>query len=265
MQKSPVVFISYNSSSSSRAAELAEQLEGHAVVQRYETDVEDSGSFDSYMMGIRSADYIISIISKDYLFSAPCMYEAAIISDMLDRVAFVVENSATNYVYSIEGRVEIATYWVSEEAKIRQKIFNLPETTRTGFERDIKRLEAIRDRVSIFLEKVSDTKNTASYRTVMTIMKKIKHFREDSIEVDTRNAILSIIYDNIPEDEKIIYNAKENGTIKRSDIEALTGEKKAAALKRIRALMDSGVLVRVGNGSRTEYAVYSKEIVNTCI
>ena len=29
--------------------------------------------------------------------------------------------------------------------------------------------------------------------------------------------------------------------------------------------MDSGVLVRVGNGSRTEYAVYSKEIVNTCI
>lgn len=262
MQRSPVVFISYNSSSSSRASELADQLEDLAVVKRYETDVEDSGSFDAYMMEIRNANFVISIISKAYLFSVPCMYEAAIISDMLDKVAFVVEDSATNYVYTIDGRLEIATYWVDEEESIRKKIFNLPETTRAGFERDIKRLEAIKDRVSVFLEKVSDTKNTMSYKTVMTIKKKMAHFREDSREADVKNAILSIIYDSIPDDEKIIYNTVENGTIKRTEIEALIGENKAAALRRIRALMDSGVLVRVGSGSKTQYTVCSKDTIN---
>ena len=255
MNKMPIVFISYNSVSSEIARDIAEQLFQLAVVQRYETDVRPSQSIEEYMKSIRDADFVVSIISPEYLKSPGCMYEGIMAIKNVQTIFFVVEDAVAKQVYNPKVEIETVRYWISETESFQQEISTLPESARKGFEKKLERLKFISDNVADLLEKINDTKGTTSYKTVMEIKDVIKHTRFDSKDADIRNAILSILYDNIPEQERIYYFINKEGSLSRADLEPLIKKNKNATLRVLNDMITSGILIKTGGGSQVKYTV----------
>lgn len=255
MNQPPVVFISYNSASSTVAADLAEQLSDIAIVKRYETDVRISGSFEEFMNSITSADFIISIISVAYLRSDACMFEGIKATESNRLVYYIVENDAVPIVYNRDARLDVVEYWSNEAQRFSDRVERLPVSARDGLRPGLSRLRFVRDNAALFLNKLQDTRNTSSYRVVMEIKQTIKQMRFDSKEQDMRNNILSVIYDHIPDQEKIVYNANKDGSISRADLEPLIGKNKRETLVILNSMIDSGVLVRTGGGSKVKYMI----------
>ena len=253
MSKTPVVFLSYNSASSELAGDIAAQLQSIATVQRYETDVAISGSFEAFMSSITSADVVVSIVSSAYLHSSACMYEGIMAAGAVRYVYYLVERDVIPTVYNRNGRLGIVEYWTQEETAFRERVEALPTSAQYGFKLDIQRLSFVRDHAAEFLYKIQDTNNTTSYRMVMEIQNIIKHTRYDSIEADLRNRILSTLYDSIPEEEKVVYNANKNGSISRAELEPVLGKNNRATLKVLNSMISDGTLLRTGRGRKVTY------------
>ncbi|MGV7001968.1 toll/interleukin-1 receptor domain-containing protein [Priestia megaterium] len=136
-------------------------------------------SIKSFMHSIGKHDFVISIISDNYLRSVNCMYEISEVMRLREYkekmllvilkdsdVAFLPSESdvpsqiAAN-VYSLEEQINYITYWENKEADYAEMISKITqETSKIQPLQELKRIKNISNNVSEFLSDISDWNNT---------------------------------------------------------------------------------------------------------
>lgn len=140
---SPItIFLSYCQKDSDIAniidSRLREKLGTKAIISKDTRDVPYHESFGKFMRSIQDHDYVILLISDNYLKSRNCMFEVteAIKDSRYDkRIIFIVlkeedkellkshcEDVLGADVYSTDGQAQYTLYWRSKEATLQKQI-----------------------------------------------------------------------------------------------------------------------------------------------
>lgn len=175
--KKPTLFLSYSSKDSSIADILENQLKQETnngiEISRF-TEVPYKGSFRSFMNSIQDHDFVLCIVSDNYLKSQACMYEVGeIIKDhnFHKKLLFVIigendknyfgdniQNFAPTNIYDNKNKFSYIQYWKHEYESMLEKIKiinNLIASNNLTKElRVIKRI--FEDDISEFLDYLSD-------------------------------------------------------------------------------------------------------------
>ena len=136
------VFLSYCQKDKDIADSIDEKIgmliEGKATLSRDIRDVEYHESFKKFMQSIEKHDYVISIISDNYLKSRNCMYEMLEVvkdSNFSQRLLFIVlTNEDAKYykvapiqdigadVYSVSGQAKYSKFWSQMDKELDSEI-----------------------------------------------------------------------------------------------------------------------------------------------
>lgn len=117
---------------------IGKLLEGKATLSRDIRDVEYHESFKKFMQSIEKHDYVISIISDNYLKSRNCMYEMLEVvkdSNFSRRLLFIVlTNEDAKYykvapvqdigadIYSVSGQAKYSKFWSQMDKEFDSEI-----------------------------------------------------------------------------------------------------------------------------------------------
>lgn len=117
---------------------IGKLLEGKATLSRDIRDVEYHESFKKFMQSIEKHDYVISIISDNYLKSRNCMYEMLEVvkdSNFSRRLLFIVlTNEDAKYykvapvqdigadIYSVSGQAKYSKFWSQMDKELDSEI-----------------------------------------------------------------------------------------------------------------------------------------------
>ncbi len=149
-EKEKTLFLSYCQKDSDVADLIEKGLEAHingkAKISRDIRDVEYHESFKKFMQTIETHDFVIMIVSDNYLKSRNCMFEVLEVikdSQFQKKLAFIVlSDSDIKYykdqtvpaigakVYSSEGQTAYSLYWTKIEKVLQNQIEALGDPTR---------------------------------------------------------------------------------------------------------------------------------------
>lgn len=154
---------------------LTPYISGKAKISRDIRDVEYHESFKKFMQTIESHDFVIMIISDNYLKSRNCMFEVEEVikdSQFHKKLAFIVlsdediqyyrnqiVSSVGAKIYSLEGQTEYSLYWKQVENNLQKQIDALGDPTRAIYQIKEKRIvQKILLDLPEFMEFVRDIK-----------------------------------------------------------------------------------------------------------
>lgn len=158
---------------------LADEIESYfdktnISVKRDKKNIEQWGSIRKYMDSIRTTDYVILIISEDYLKSMNCMYEVKqLMKDEKYRqriFPLVLESK----IYEIEGRIDYIVYWEKRYAEIKaeiEKIQNPESLSRVAG--DLNSIREISYSISEFLDIIQDMNNPSKENLLSSIVDRL--------------------------------------------------------------------------------------------
>lgn len=167
----PTLFLSYCEKDSPIANIIESQLKyetnNNIEISRY-TRVPYKGSFKAFMNSIQEHDFVLCLVSDNYLKSQACMYEVGeIIKDhhFQDRLLFVVigENDSKYYsdnetdfavakIYGSErNRLAYIRYWKKEYEELQKEIEEIDDR-----EAKIRPLETLREIGKIYRNDISE-------------------------------------------------------------------------------------------------------------
>lgn len=155
------LFLSYSWSNKDIADELDQDWSqlGLTIVRDIR-DLEFKQNLKSFMKGITKTDYVIILISGDYLKSKNCMFEALeLITDdkFKDKVLPIVINDAK--IYSTSFRIELIHYWENQAKELQDKIREIPTLSATpNLLKELKEIESIRNEIDEFINSISNQK-----------------------------------------------------------------------------------------------------------
>lgn len=148
--KLKTVFLSYCQRDSDIADLIEQHLQPHikdkARISRDIRDVEYHESFKKFMQSIETHDYVIMLISDNYLKSRNCMFEVMEVvkdSQYQKKLAFIVLNDSDSQyykttpsepigakVYSLDGQTSYTLFWTRYEKVLQTQIDEIGDPTR---------------------------------------------------------------------------------------------------------------------------------------
>lgn len=124
---------------------LGEQIKEKATISRDVRDVEYHQSFKRFMQSIEQHDFVITVISDNYLKSRNCMYEVLEVvkdSQFSDKLIFIVlhdedvkyytgsiHDSIGADIYSARGQTAYSVFWKRKEEELQAQINELGDPT----------------------------------------------------------------------------------------------------------------------------------------
>lgn len=176
--KSKRVFLSYCQKDSCIADIVEEKVKNkirEIEISRDVRDVKYKESFSEFMHSIGEHDFVITIISDQYLKSRNCMYE--IVETMrdrnfIDKLFYVVifeddvkfYNNLTNTqvaadIYSLTGQVKYLKHWQSVEGELRELISELGDPLLiSNYAEELKIITKIKMEIQEFMNILRDRK-----------------------------------------------------------------------------------------------------------
>ncbi len=188
------IFFSYCSKDDDLADILFNHLStlSNVVISRYTRDVEYKESFKEFMERLKEHDYVVMIISDNYLKSHACMFEVGeLLKDKYFRkkILFIIvhEEDRRFYkniesdvisakVYDVIERNEYILFWEEEYRKIKEKLDKIQsDVAKIEPLRILREIRKIIDSdLSPFLEYLSDVKGYSFSQMYETQFKYIK-------------------------------------------------------------------------------------------
>lgn len=155
------VFLSYCSKNDKIANSICGYFmkNRHLKLHRDIIDIKPWESISMYMQSIRYADYIIILISDEYLKSRNCMYEALTVmqdSDYANKIFPVVINMK---IYKPINRVGYIKYWEKEYHELENAVAEVSIQNIGRLDKELKLLQEISSNIEEFLEVISDMNN----------------------------------------------------------------------------------------------------------
>lgn len=177
---------------------LSSIIKEHAHISRDIRDVEYHQNFSSFMQSIEDHDFVIMIISDNYLKSRNCMFEMLETvknSRFKEKLLFIVlkEEDKKYYtevpidykgadIYSTHGIIEYNIYWKEYEEELQNQINRIGDSTYAIQQiKEQKIVKKIRLEISDLLEFIRDNKGLSlsehidnNYRDMISFMKLIE-------------------------------------------------------------------------------------------
>ena len=165
------VFVSYNQKSGSEFVDsLEKKLCDKATVLRDKNDINPWDSISQFMSSIRKQDFVVSVVTDEYMKSEACMYEMSIMlreSDWRERLMIVLPNG---FDYANAERYE--EYWENKKAEVVEKI-KAGETSVDLLKDSLSRIKKIIAEISDFIEFIKDRKNPPIWDVLDAIEHKV--------------------------------------------------------------------------------------------
>ncbi len=124
---------------------IGEQVKGKAKISRDIRDVDFHQSFKAFMQSIEQHDYVITVISNNYLKSRNCMYEMLEVvkdSNFGKKLIYIVLSdedikyykttpveSVGADVYNVSGQTKYSLYWKKTEEELQKQIEDIGDPT----------------------------------------------------------------------------------------------------------------------------------------
>lgn len=131
-------------------------------------------SIKDYMNTIRDQDYVVALVSENYLHSENCMYEIGEIlkdKDFMDKIFPAV---ISKDIYDINKHIEYIKYWEESNDKLEEQINKLSLSNRAALTDTFRRRKAIESNIDDFLKIVKDMNNPDIDNVCEVIIEKIK-------------------------------------------------------------------------------------------
>lgn len=173
----PTMFISYNWGCSDFVDKIENELYGKCTVKRDKNDIDDWKSISEFMKTISKEDFVVLVISKDYLKSVACLYEIIelIKDDKWDeKTMYVILDDAKDIYDGIE-RLNYIKYWNDYCNKLNSIIKDLPPSATYVQSEELKKAEEIRNNIGEFLSRVADTNNPNVENVITKILNRISN------------------------------------------------------------------------------------------
>lgn len=174
---------------------LQEKIKDKAKISRDIRDVDFHESFKKFMQSIELHDFVIMLISDNYLKSRNCMYEVMEVvkdSQFQKKLVYIVlsdgdskyyktapEQPIGANVYSVDGQTGYSLYWKTREKELQKQIDDIGEPTRAI--QQIKEKQVVQ-RIMLdlpdLLEFVKDTKGLSLTEHIKNGFQSIADFIE---------------------------------------------------------------------------------------
>ena len=167
------VFISYNQKTGTEFVEaLEKKIYGKATVVRDKNDITSWGSITEFMQSIRDKDFVVSVITEDYLKSNACMYEMILFMREKNWKQRIIPAVLDASIYS--NKTEYIKYWLDQKDRIETKVKDNTDTVMIrAVATDADRIDKICAEIDDFLEFVLDSKNPSIYTVLDEIEKRV--------------------------------------------------------------------------------------------
>jgi len=159
--KDPKIFLSY----SHKNKEIADRIDKFFISKniRLTRDVRDAlpySSLKKFMDTIRDHDYVILLISDEYLKSTNCMYEVIQFiqeRNYIDRTfPIVIDNEAT--IFDQPKHSKYIHYWQKKYKELGDKIKTLQNTGTISLHKELDKINKIQSNIGEFLNDIADLK-----------------------------------------------------------------------------------------------------------
>lgn len=154
------IFISYSHKDKNGADYIDEYFKLNGVILKRDVrEVGYSNSFIDFMNSIRENDYVIMLISRNYLFSVNCMYEVIQVMKEMnfdERIHPIIINS--ELLYSLEGNIDVVQYWTKKYEDLKSKIEMVDITDSISLAKDLKKIQEIKSNIGDFLNVIKEHK-----------------------------------------------------------------------------------------------------------
>ena len=172
----PTVFISYNRKSGGSFVDtMVKALGERAGVKRDSECIRPWESIRSFMNSIQKQDFVILVITDEYLKSDACMYE--VIELMKDECWFQKAMFAVldgTHIYSPSEKAYYIGYWKDKRQVLEAKSNNLSVAEASSLGDDLSRYMEITNKIGAFLTKVADSNNPRQSDIVEKVIEHIE-------------------------------------------------------------------------------------------
>lgn len=169
------IFISYSWANSNIADHIDSAFAPTGInIKRDVREIPYKGSIKEYMKEVRSTDFVLLIISDDFLKSPNAMFEVLeLIKDENFKEKILPIIVAGAKIYKPEEQLEYIQYWDEKYKDLELKLKSVKVTDSIELYKDLKHYENIRTSIAEFLTIISDSKNSSFSELVSDRFKQI--------------------------------------------------------------------------------------------
>jgi len=242
--KKPTLFISYcQKDGNSYADDLESQLNDYFEVRRDKTKLIPNDDIYEFMAGIANEDFVLIVLTAEYVKSRNCMLEMAYLSkqdDWSDKTMVLVIDET---IYKTNRKLEILTYWKLRKEKADIFIDD-GSVGKKILQQEKEYLDDINESLENILFGISRRLNPSQIAVVNELVRKLRKG-----EAKTNPAVAK-------GEEAVKEFLKENGSKTMAEISENLGMSKASTTRLLRRLMDEAELESItGSGGRRLYGI----------
>lgn len=244
--KKPTLFISYcQKDGNTYADDLETELIDYFEVKRDKSKLIPNDDIYDFMAGIANEDYVIIVLTSEYVKSRNCMVEMAYLVSQADwsekTMVLVIDES----IYNTERKLEILTYW----NLMQQKANLITGETCQGKEiiaQDIGFLNDINLKLEEFLLGISKRLNPSQIAIVNEMVRKAKNRSEEPNPIVVRG------------EQEVREFLEKYGAKTLSEISKGTGYSNASTSRFLRRLQEKGQIQVEGYSRQKKYSARDK-------
>ena len=155
------IFLSYCQKNSDVANEIYHYFKSNPYIRIHKDilDIRVWGSIKQYMQSISDMDYIILLVTDEYLKSANCMYE--VLEVLRDRKYkdFIFPAVVNSEIYNPIVRAKYVKYWENQFKELSETLKEISAQNLGKLTEDLKLCQDIASNIAEFLDVVSDMNN----------------------------------------------------------------------------------------------------------
>lgn len=152
------IFISYSWANTSLADIIDKAFQPTGlIIKRDVRELGYKGSIKDYMQQVRSTDFVLLIISENFLKSSNCMYEVLELlkdTDFKHKILPIIVDSTQ--IFKPQDRLEYIKFWTEQHKELEEKLKSVNTTDAIELYNDLKHYEKIRTSIDEFLGILSD-------------------------------------------------------------------------------------------------------------
>lgn len=234
------LFISYRWNDGTKYAdELQAQLRGSFRVLRDKTELGTNDDIYEFMQKIIECDFVIIVLTGEYVRALNCMLELSILSAEPDwrhkAFVLVIDDS----IYQLDKKIEILSYWKMQQKIMRVRIAD-EEEGKELLSKELEYIDTICERAESALGEITRFNNPSQIAIVNEVVKKSKIEYDISKEISERESRVTEYMKN-----------KKGCTIK--SISEQLGISQVAIRRTMDNLIKKGKVEKTCAGSKMEY------------
>lgn len=182
-------------------------------ITRDKRDLKYKQSIKEFMKTIRDAEFVVMIISKDYLQSKNCMYEVSEFvknNDFKNRIIPIITDESG--IFDTIEKINYLKFWTAKKEELKKATEGIAPEKSIPIVQEIKEYSNVENGISDFINTITDMNNIV-----------ISKGNFNDIHFDTIKTYMNI-QDVVPNDTIINVQLKKDSSIKISDIVSLLND-----------------------------------------